>query len=82
MAPEMEKPKPEKRNFIMKILKGSLVAAFLTLGMWAAQASACNCNGFNPSVGSGLCEEVHVCAGYDCGPVCDRDDMQAQCCTP
>nr|VFK15386.1 MAG: hypothetical protein BECKLPF1236A_GA0070988_1012412 [Candidatus Kentron sp. LPFa] len=54
-----------------KLLKGSLVAAFLALGMWAAQASGgCNCNGFHPPIESELCDEAIVCAGSDCGQQC------------
>ena len=79
--PEMEEPKPDlKRKLIMKkLLKGSLVAAFLALGMWASQASAgCNCNEPNgfPMI---LCYPSNVCNG-PCGQDCDQVAMEEQCC--
>ena len=53
----------------MKILKSSLVAAFLALGMWASQASAdCLCDPDAKSLPSEACRasEYTACGG-DCG---------------
>ena len=68
-APEVEEPKPDlKRKLIMKkLLKGSLVAAFLALGMWASQVSAgdCDCPGY--TVPSGVCDPS-IFPDPNCGP--------------
>nr|VFK68061.1 MAG: hypothetical protein BECKUNK1418G_GA0071005_11907 [Candidatus Kentron sp. UNK]VFK73288.1 MAG: hypothetical protein BECKUNK1418H_GA0071006_11837 [Candidatus Kentron sp. UNK] len=67
----------------MKILKGSLVAAFLALGMWASQASAhhCNCATYEdpPPVNHPLCNTDIVCAGGQC--TCG-ENWEQECCGP
>nr|VFK11093.1 MAG: hypothetical protein BECKLPF1236B_GA0070989_101932 [Candidatus Kentron sp. LPFa] len=64
-----------------KLLKGSLVAAFLALGMWASQASAgqCDCacdTGNCPSANSPMCVQAAVCEGGDCG----CENWRQECC--
>nr|VFK64973.1 MAG: hypothetical protein BECKUNK1418G_GA0071005_105426 [Candidatus Kentron sp. UNK]VFK71356.1 MAG: hypothetical protein BECKUNK1418H_GA0071006_106124 [Candidatus Kentron sp. UNK] len=63
----------------MKILKSSLIAAFLALGMWASQASAgCNCDVPNGTPMS-MCDPSVACNGL-CE--CTQSEMQDQCCFP
>nr|VFK43021.1 MAG: hypothetical protein BECKSD772F_GA0070984_11349 [Candidatus Kentron sp. SD]VFK48484.1 MAG: hypothetical protein BECKSD772E_GA0070983_112610 [Candidatus Kentron sp. SD] len=65
----------------MKILKSSLVAAFLVLGMWASQASAdCLCNPDAKLLPSEVCQASEMNA---CGPGgCGCTNWQDECCAP
>nr|VFK68978.1 MAG: hypothetical protein BECKUNK1418G_GA0071005_12902 [Candidatus Kentron sp. UNK]VFK73735.1 MAG: hypothetical protein BECKUNK1418H_GA0071006_12682 [Candidatus Kentron sp. UNK] len=64
----------------MKILKGSLVAAFLALGMWASQASAgCVCPDDPPVPSGAPCEAAFWCPGGSCG--CSMQEFQNDCCS-
>nr|VFK64979.1 MAG: hypothetical protein BECKUNK1418G_GA0071005_105431 [Candidatus Kentron sp. UNK]VFK71361.1 MAG: hypothetical protein BECKUNK1418H_GA0071006_106129 [Candidatus Kentron sp. UNK] len=62
----------------MKILKSSLVAAFLALGMWASQASAGECGGqCNPDYQPWMpCSMAYACLGETCSCL----NWQEECC--
>nr|VFK35469.1 MAG: hypothetical protein BECKLPF1236C_GA0070990_103785 [Candidatus Kentron sp. LPFa] len=60
-----------------KLLKGSLVAAFLVLGMWAAQASAGECPCPPNSVPAGACEP-DLWPDYSVG--CSPGQFRSECC--
>nr|VFK16986.1 MAG: hypothetical protein BECKLPF1236B_GA0070989_110712 [Candidatus Kentron sp. LPFa] len=64
----------------MKILKSSLVAAFLALGMWASQASAaCLCD----STLNYCQSEVYWASEYTaCGSSCGCTNWEDECCAP